>query len=101
MPLETVDAVSPSPAIVVGTKLSRRRPGRRDDVAPSLIPLLRGSVSLDSSDWDPTVAGALTMSEDLEMMADDLAPACGVIFGAALSASIWALLGCGVYFLLH
>jgi hypothetical protein len=92
------DSVSCSSETEAGTKLSRRRPGRRD-VPASLIPLLRGSGNLESN--ASTVPEGLTTLEDLDMTRDDLAPACGIIFGAAMSVRIWAFLSYGGYFLLH
>jgi hypothetical protein len=75
------------------TELSRRRPGRRDDVHPSLIPLLRGQVPLDP--LDPLVP------EDLEAVVDSLAPARGIMLAIVLSIPIWGLMIGGIYGLLH
>jgi hypothetical protein len=77
------------------TMPSRRRPGRLNDVHPSLIPLLRGSVSVDAGEPDPVLL------EDLETTADNLAPARGIMVAIALSLPVWALLIRSVYLLLH
>jgi hypothetical protein len=101
MPRDSDDCVWPLPAIDLGTTLSRRRPGRRDDMSPTLIPLMRGSFNQDSSDWNPTVREAPTMAEEPEMMEDNLAAARGIIAGLVLCTPIWVLLSSGIYLLLH
>jgi hypothetical protein len=73
----------------VGTKLSRRRPGRIDNVNPSLIPLLRGTVSPDIED---PVAGIPEVPATMDVDEDAMAPVRGIIFGIALSVPIWAVL---------
>lgn len=87
-------ASSPTPG---GTDVEpcRRRPGRLDDVHLSLIPLLRGSVTLDAGELGPVVP------EDLELMEDNLAPARGIMLAILLSIPVWALMIRGAYLLLH
>jgi hypothetical protein len=80
-----------SPTTGVDTELSRL--GRRDAVPASLIHLLRGSVSLDSSDWASSSPKALSTPENPEMITDDL--------GTARGIPLWAVLSCGLYLLLH
>jgi hypothetical protein len=74
-----------------GTMLSRRRPGRRDDTHPSLIPLLRGTASPIPDDLT-VIADPATIPAGLETEKDALDPARGIIFGIALSVPIWAVL---------
>jgi hypothetical protein len=74
-----------------GPMVSRRRPGRRDDAHPSLIPLLRGTASPIPDD-PPMIADPSTIQAAQETEADALAPARGIIFGIALSVPIWAVL---------
>jgi hypothetical protein len=71
--------------------VSRRRPGRRDDAYPSLIPLLRGS-SRPIPDDATVFADRTTMPAGPATEDDALAPARGIIFGIALSVPIWAVL---------
>jgi hypothetical protein len=78
-----------------GTRLSRRRPGRRDDVNPSLIPLLRGTASVDVDAESAIIADAPTEAERMEAEKDGLAPARGIMFGIALSIPIWTVLVLG------
>jgi hypothetical protein len=101
MPLDSDDHVSWSSINDLGTTPSRRRPGRRDDMSPTLIPLLRGSFNQDSGDWNSTDSEALTLFEERETMQDNLAPARGIIFGIALSTPIWAVFCYGLHLLLH
>ena|ERR1700693_1990636 len=75
-----------------GTMLSRRRPGRRDDVHPSLIPLLRGTANPVPDDLPAVIAEPPAVSAGLEAEEDGLDPARGIIFGLALSVPIWAVL---------
>ena len=74
------------------TWISRRRPGRRDDVHPALIPLLRGTVSLKGDGEPDIIADAPMAAESMDLQKDPLAPARGIIFGLALSVPIWAVL---------
>jgi hypothetical protein len=71
--------------------VSRRRPGRRDDAHPSLIPLLRGTATPIPDDIT-VIADPPTIPAGLETKEDVLAPARGIIFGIALSVPIWAVL---------
>jgi hypothetical protein len=82
-----------------GQMVSRRRPGRRDDAHPSLIPLLRGTASPIPDD-PPMIGDPATIQVDQETEGDALAPARGIIFGIALSVPIWAVLILGAYSLL-
>jgi hypothetical protein len=83
------------------TRISRRRPGRRDDVHPALIPLLRGTVSPNSDAEADIIADAPLAAESMEAEKDGLAPARGIIFGIALSVPIWAVLILGACHLLN
>jgi hypothetical protein len=78
-----------------GSMISRRRPGRRDDVHPALIPLLRGTVTPDSDDGPGIIADAPMAAESMDLEKDGLAPARGIIFGLVLSVPIWAVLVLG------
>jgi hypothetical protein len=75
-----------------GTMLSRRRPGRRDDAHPSLIPLLRGTASPIPDDLPTVIADRPAAPAGLEAEEDGLDPVRGIIFGVALSVPIWAVL---------
>lgn len=63
----------------------RRRPGRPDQVSPSLVPLLR----------TPSVIEAAPASEmaDGPPLDDALAPARGIAIGLVLSVPLWAAIG--------
>ncbi|MDR3534230.1 MAG: hypothetical protein P4L90_27155 [Rhodopila sp.] len=68
-----------------GQPVERRRPGRRANVAPSLIPLLRGEDR--------------PSPEDPFSDRDNLDAARGITAAVLLSAAIWAVIGL-VWFLL-
>jgi hypothetical protein len=74
--------------------VSRRRPGRRDDAYPSLIPLLRGTAGPVPDDGTGIVDRP-AIPAGLEAKEDALAPARGIIFGLALSVPIWVVLVLG------
>jgi hypothetical protein len=82
------------------TKLSRRRPGRRQDVHPALIPLLRGAATLDIKDPAPFVEDAPASLQGVDADKDDLSPARGILLGVALSVPIWIVLIFGACHLL-
>ncbi len=60
----------------------RRRPGRRSDVHPDLLPVYRGIVP-DAVDDDD----------------DGLCPARGIMFGLVLGAACWGVVGAVVWWL--
>jgi hypothetical protein len=67
--------------------LERRRPGRLNDIHPSLIPLLRDEAA---SEFELEL-------EDIRE--DGLAPAIGVAMSAVLSSLIWMALGFPIWVL--
>lgn len=73
MTLKT-DVKTPTEAAVS----DRRRPGRREEVNPALIPLLR------TSEHPPILDETLEYDEP-----DQIAGARGVFFGVVLSAPLW------------
>jgi hypothetical protein len=79
--------------------VSRRRPGRREEAHPSLIPLLRGTAGPIPDDTT-VIADLPAIPMGLETEEDPLAPAWGIIFGVALSVPIWAVLILGACSLL-
>lgn len=81
-----VDAQVPatSNAVQDAAAADRRRPGRLHRVSPTLIPLLRHSDPADASTAQPDLA--LVFDEN------ELAPARGLLVGAALSVPLWAAL---------
>jgi hypothetical protein len=77
----------PKPSLETTTAPDRRRQGRRNDVNPVLIPLLREAVANGFSDpW--------TDEEP-----DQLSTARGVIVGLLLSTIIWIPIGFSVWLL--
>jgi len=74
---------------------SRRRPGRRNDVHPSLIPLLRGEVTAD----DPALMPAMSPEGYDLSLEDDLTPARSVILAVAVSVPAWAAVISVVWYL--
>ena len=71
----------------IDAALDRRRPGRRDDVHPELIPVLR-----------TTGNGVFLPPEDLDD-ADPLATSRGISLGVIISAVVWTLIGLAAWFL--
>lgn len=65
----------------------RRRPGRRNDVHPALIPLLRGQVLPPPGPdllWAPRRPGQFKEG-------DDLGPARGIGLGVLISLAFWGV----------
>jgi hypothetical protein len=69
-------------------------------VHPSLIPLLRGTISVDIGDHPALIADALPAAESMEAEKDNLASARGIMIGLGLSIPIWAVLILGAFQLL-
>jgi len=74
-------ALSPDEAI------NRRRPGRREDVAPELTPLLRYRVPTGAEDLDAPDLGVSTRR--IRDVKDDLSTARGIITGILIAALFW------------
>ena len=74
-------AASPAEAI------NRRRPGRREDVAPELTPLLRYRAPTGAEDLDAPDLGVST--QQVCDVVDDLSTARGIITGLLIGALFW------------
>jgi hypothetical protein len=80
--------IGTSAGLEVGAVPDRRRPRRRDDVSPELIPLLRGNAPPNLSVLEPNEEpGQLSISR-------------GVALALYVSATAWVLLGFVVLILL-
>lgn len=95
-----VDKIS-EPLTDGDTKLCRRRPGRIENVPPSLIPLLRDAGRLQDIDIDAVALAGLTIQSDIDATQDGLAAIRGVVWGVALSVPLWAVITLGFYQLLR
>ena len=74
-------------AILPADAINRRRPGRREDVAPALIPLLRHHAPLGVDDLEaPDLRAPTSHGRDF---VDDLSTARGVITGILIAALLW------------
>jgi hypothetical protein len=81
------DPIGTSVDLDVGAVPDRRRPGRRDDVSPELIPLLRGNAPPNLSVLESNEPGQLSISR-------------GMALALYVSATVWVLLGFVVLILL-
>ena len=81
------------PQLEVDVVADRRRPGRRDDVRPELIPLLRGV--------SPDTGAADEQCDDSDQLEDsDLRVAKGLAIGILISLfAFWIPIGVAVYYL--
>jgi hypothetical protein len=78
--MEIAPAEASAPAAIPSAIPDQRRPGRLEQVSPTLIPLLRGA--------------AQNVDIDLDMdYTADLAVARGIAFGLCLAVPLWALIG--------
>ena len=81
---ELLPAAEQGPAPSVSTALkTRRRPGRRDQVSPDLVPLLRSPTTADICD-------PLPGKMDAGFVEDNLASVKGIVFALLLSVPLWA-----------
>ena len=81
---ELLPAAEQGPAPSVSTALkTRRRPGRRDQVSPDLVPLLRSPTTADIC--EPSLGEA-----DAQFIEDNLASVKGIMFALVLSVPLWA-----------
>lgn len=78
--------------VLNATTADRRRPGRREDTSPHLIPLLRGG----TEDAQPEVEPDMDLAPEA-LVVDapgeeywELAPAYGITVGVVLGALFWA-----------
>ena len=78
----------------------RRRPGRRTDVSPELVPLLRGE--FDPAIEDGSTERADTTDTGIEFdEPDQLRGSRGLVAGLAISGALWAAVWFGGRWLLH
>ena len=82
------DPIDTSADLDAGAVPDRRRPGRRDDMSPELIPLLRGNAPPDLSMLEPNEKP------------DQLSIPRGMALALYISATVWVLLGFVVLILL-
>ena len=78
------------------TLRDQRRPGRREDVDPALIPLLRGQVP--EVPVDTVAPGDVTPQSDRRI---SLSAARGIFLGALLGSLIWVGIAAGFWFYFH
>ncbi len=74
-------------AILPADAINRRRPGRRGDVAPELIPLLRHRAPIGVEDLEAPDLRAPTLHD--RDVVDDLSTARGIITGILIAALLW------------
>jgi hypothetical protein len=82
------------------TLRDKRRPGRREDVSPHLIPLLRGN-GAPVPDALPEIAETDAQPADVFVEPDrrtTLAAARGVFLGVGLGSLIWGCIGAGFWY---
>jgi hypothetical protein len=69
-------------------QMDRRRPGRREDVSPHLLPLLRNPASVEI----PPDEGSASLPPR-----DDRAAAKGLLMALLLAIPLWCLIGLGIW----
>ena len=76
------------------TAADRRRPGRREDVSPDLVSLLRGCRANVQRECESNtdIVPKASVLDTRGRQCRDLAPARGVFVGAVLGAVLWAAL---------
>jgi hypothetical protein len=72
-----------------------------DGAHTSIIHLMCGPFDPNVGDRGIDIHGGLTMPGDSEITEDSLAPARSIIFGAALSVPLWAIVSLGAYAMFH